>query len=97
MHPIVFNYPFRQVQEIQIHLPEGLAVADMLKPVDFSTEFGRIKTSLTTAGNVVSYRFEVVFNATHIPASEYQNLRQFQREWVGIGQKQIIFNREALN
>jgi len=92
-HPIIFDYPFHQIDEIKIHLPAGYAVEELPEGVDVKTQFGQLKISLTKGQSSVIYRREILWDATNVPASEYEKLCQFQQKLASTQHKNIVLKK----
>jgi hypothetical protein len=93
VHPIIFDYPFHQVDEMKIHLPEEYMVEELPKPVDLETQFGRLRSSLTKQQNTIIYRRDVIWNATRIPALQYEDLCQLQRDFASAQYSNMVLRK----
>jgi hypothetical protein len=93
VHPVIFDYPFNQVDEIRVHLPAGYTVEELPEEVDIETQFGTLKITLTEEQGYVIYRREILWNATVIAASEYEKLCQFQQKITSTQRKNIVLKK----
>ena len=90
VHPIVFGYPFQQIDEMKIHLPEGYAIEKLPEPVDFKNSLGQICMRLTQDGNDITYCFQIVWNAAQVPPYQYDQVVAFQQKLAAIGREHIV-------
>jgi hypothetical protein len=96
VHPIIFDYPFHQVDEMKIHLPDGYTVEELPEPVDLETQFGRLRSSLTKQQNTIIYRQDIIWNATRIPAFQYEDLCQLQRDFASAQYNNMVLRKSGI-
>ena len=95
-HPIIFDYPYSQIDEMKIHLPAGYTVEALPEAVDVNTEFGTLKISLTESQDTIIYCQEISWDAKSISASEYENLCRFQQKIISTERQNIALKKSDI-
>ena len=76
-YDLVFNIDYRDVDSVEITLPEGFAPELIPQDVSISSKFGKYYCSVKLTGNKLLYFRKIERYAGRYPAQEYTDLVKF--------------------
>lgn len=90
------SYGYRDVDEIEIEIPESFVVDGLPEPVELKTRFGayKVEFSLLESGNI-QYLREVQIEKGVFPPSDYEEFREFRREISRMDQMKILIRQQS--
>jgi len=74
---IVFTMDYRDVDSVEILLPEGYTAESVPQDIAINTKFGKYKSTVKLSGNKLSYYRSIEGYAGRFPAKEYADLVKF--------------------
>ena len=77
VHPVYFPYPWQEVDEITVQLPEGYQVESLPKKWTSTPQFGRYEISYENQERTLRLQRRFVLNGYYFPVKDYPNLRLF--------------------
>jgi transglutaminase-like putative cysteine protease len=90
-YPIEFNSPYKDVDTVQLLVPEGYGVESMPKDVDIANSFGHYSISYKVTGNKVAViRLETINKAT-LAAEAYPDLVKYYDIIYKADRSRIVF------
>ncbi|MHB1050584.1 MAG: DUF3857 domain-containing protein [Bacteroidota bacterium] len=89
--PMVFRYPYVDVDSIRFTIPKNYAVENIPQPVQLHTAFGNFSCSTITADDsVITYVRRTSITMTHIPPDLYPEYRAFYLEMAKADRGQVV-------
>ena len=76
-YDIIFSLDYRDVDSVEITIPEGYAPESMPQDVAISNKFGKYSCSVKLSGNKLFYYRSIERYAGRFPAKEYNDLVKF--------------------
>lgn len=76
-HDIVFHIEYRDVDSVDITIPDGFAAESMPQDVNVNTKFGKYYSSVKLNGNTIQYYRSIERYAGRFPAKDYGELVKF--------------------
>ncbi len=93
--PIENTIAFLDTDRVVIALPKGYKVESQPKErVDIETDFGHYTAEISLDGNQLVYKRRYEINAFNLPATQYEDLREFLREIAKADQVKIALVKE---
>ncbi len=77
VHPIYFPYPWQEVDEITVQLPEGYKAESLPKKRTSRPKFGRYEISYENQGRTLRLQRSFAMGAIFFPVEHYSSLRLF--------------------
>lgn len=74
---LIVGYPWTQTERLVVELPRGYKLAELPKPVDLKSRFGRFTTELKASGNTVEIEAKLEINTYRIATADYEAFRAF--------------------
>jgi hypothetical protein len=74
---MVFTIDFRDVDSVEIQIPDGYSSESMPQDVSIETKFGKYRSSVKLNGNKLMYNRAIERYAGRFPAKEYAELVKF--------------------
>ena len=90
-YDIAFGYPFRDIDTVNISIPEGYTIEALPQNISLSNKFGSYKVSYNvTATNIQLIRSKERINS-RFPASDYNELAKFYEDMYKADRARIVF------
>ncbi len=77
VHPVYFDYPYQNADEITLQLPANYQVGGVPAPQKRATPFGKYDLSCEAQGNTLRLQRRMALEGILIPAQYYRGLRGF--------------------
>jgi hypothetical protein len=94
MSDIYLNYSYRDVDTVEITIPEGYVPESMPQPVALKSSFGSYSSQASIAGNVITYIRSIDHNGGSYPASSYPELEKFYNGMYKADRSRIVLVRK---
>lgn len=94
-YPVYFDYPFTQVDEIHILLPDKYQVEMLPVPAQQRIQSAVYSTSYSQSGKQLILRREFAISGNYFEAPYYQELRSFFQKTRDMDQQQILLKMAA--
>jgi hypothetical protein len=91
--PIYYIYPFRDVDTLEIKIPQDYVLESELKDEIFETPFAYYKSSIKFSNNTLIYIREMEIKNNRIELKYFEDYKNFLSNVVDSDRKKIIFNK----
>ncbi|HKQ62957.1 MAG TPA: DUF3857 domain-containing protein [Candidatus Polarisedimenticolaceae bacterium] len=95
-HPVVFDYPYVQILQLDVAAPQGFVPSAPPPPVKFSGPYGRYELSFTRTDDGFTVHRSFALLPLAVPAAEYDALRGFLDEVRKADDTAVVFQRPEL-
>ena len=93
-HPVAISSGIHERDQITFKLPEGYTIESLPKPTSIDTEYGRYTSTFKEEGEQLIYERALDIIAQEIPATAYQNLRDFLKDIAKADNAKMVLVKE---
>jgi hypothetical protein len=93
IHPLVFEYPKKSVDEIQIDVPDGYRIKQIPQSENIDSRFGKFKVKCLERGEFIEHTREFSLIAERIPADMMPYFTKFLDKIASSDQEQVILEK----
>jgi len=90
-YDIELNYPFKDIDTVNITIPEGYTIEAMPQNINITNKFGTYKVSYTVAANNIQLIRLKERPNSRFPASDYEELAKFYEAMYKADRARIVF------
>lgn len=94
-HPVYFSYPFQEIDDVTLTLPEGRQVASLPAPQKTTPDFGQYETSCAGQGRTLRLQRRLVLEGFYFSLNHYASLRAFFERVRAGDEQQIVLQTLA--
>jgi len=94
-HPIYFDYPRSEEDEVNVTLPDSSTVSVLTPPSNLKVGALGYTNTTTQNGNVVTFRRSMMVDAMLVEARYYSAVRNFYNAMVAADQKPLLLVPKA--
>ncbi|RPE05820.1 DUF3857 domain-containing protein [Chitinophaga lutea] len=91
LSPIQLSYPWKDVDTVQLTIPEGYKLESIFQEVKLEEKYGRYSAKATVNGNQITYVRVMEKNDGVFPATEYEKLAKFYNDIYKADRNRIVF------
>ncbi len=91
LSPIRLSYPWKDVDTVQLTIPEGYKLESIFQEVKLEEKYGRYAAKATVNGNRITYVRVMEKNDGVFPATEYEKLAKFYNDIYKADRSRIVF------
>jgi hypothetical protein len=94
-HPVYFAYPFAEVDEVKLTVPESLVVATLPPPANLNAGAAVFTNEVKRDGNVITFKRSKKVNTMIVDVPYYAALRKFYSAMLTADQQPLVFTAAA--
>jgi hypothetical protein len=76
-YPVYYHYAFKEIDHINLQLPEGYSAETLATPQKAGTKFAQYSSGASTIGKYVNLERALRFSGIFFPPDQYDELRNF--------------------
>lgn len=95
-YDIIFNIEYRDVDSVEITIPEGYSAESVPQDVSVTTKFGKYNCSVKFSGNKLLYSRSTERYAGRYPAKEYTDLVKFYETTYKADRNRVVLVKEEV-